>query len=182
MSRLRSSRSQLMGRIRGTDTAPELTLRRALWNRGYRYRKHQRIGRTRPDITFARSRVAIFVDGCFWHGCPEHYVRPRSSSGFWSTKLRDNVERDRRQTLELESAGWTVLRFWEHEVHTGLDECVACVAAALRGRRPPERSWRVVSVEPIDKQDEDLERWSLEDLRDHSRSRSRVRKRSTAKW
>jgi DNA mismatch endonuclease (patch repair protein) len=77
-----------------------------------------RIGRIRPDLVLRRgsNRVAVFVDGCFWHGCPDHYVRPRSGGEFWSKKLRENTARDSRQTVTLKSDGWVVVRLWEHEV------------------------------------------------------------------
>src|SRR5262245_41107618 len=100
-----------MSRIRGKDTAPELALRHALWHRGLRYRKSVRVLGVRPDLTFLRAKLAVFVDGCFWHGCPEHYVRPRSESrAFWASKLRNNTDRDERQTRALEEQGWTVVR------------------------------------------------------------------------
>src|SRR5439155_2473646 len=111
------SRSEQMARIRGRDTAPEVRLRQALWRAGLRFRLKRSDLSIRPDLVFASaSRIAVFIDGCFWHGCPDHYVPPRSAIGFWSKKLAVNVERDCRQTLALEAAGWRVLRFWECEV------------------------------------------------------------------
>src|SRR5687768_10638296 len=106
-----------MSRIRGRNTAPEIRLRQLLWRRGLRYRLAVRVSNVRPDLVFTGARLAVFVDGCFWHGCPEHYVRPRSSNAkFWAQKLQDNVSRDERQTLRLEADGWRVLRVWEHEL------------------------------------------------------------------
>lgn len=131
-----AKRSQNMARIRGKDTRPEIALRRALWKLGLRYRLHRRIVEVRPDIVFVSARVAVFVDGCFWHGCPEHYTRPRSeSSEFWATKLRANVARDKAQTASLMSAGWTVLRLWEHEVKNDLCSAAANVSAVVRGAK-----------------------------------------------
>src|SRR5689334_1387580 len=98
-----------MSRIRGSNTSPERLLRLALWRRGYRYRLHARTPVGAPDIVFGRRKVAVFVDGCFWHGCPEHYVRPRTRNAFWDAKLDENFKRDRRQTLALIQAGWRVL-------------------------------------------------------------------------
>jgi DNA mismatch endonuclease (patch repair protein) len=69
----------------------------------------------RPDVVFTRQRTAVFIDGCFWHGCPEHAQRPRTNSGYWGPKISRNVERDHEQTARLEAAGWTVIRVWEHE-------------------------------------------------------------------
>jgi DNA mismatch endonuclease, patch repair protein len=106
----------MMSRIRGRDTEPELTIRRILFAEGIRYRVNHRCEGIRVDIVVPRARLAIFIDGCFWHGCPLHAVRPKTNAVFWERKLGTNTARDRRQTDALTKAGWTVLRFWEHEV------------------------------------------------------------------
>ena len=106
-----------MARIRGKHTRPELLLRKALWAAGLRYRLHRKLPGT-PDLAFVGARVAVFVDGCFWHGCPQHYSFPATRSEFWADKLRRNVERDARVGDELAALGWTVLRFWEHSLRT----------------------------------------------------------------
>jgi DNA mismatch endonuclease (patch repair protein) len=99
------------------------------------------------------KKVCIFIDGCFWHGCPEHYVRPRSRDGFWADKLRANVCRDLRQTRELSEAGWLVLRFWEHEVEVNPTNCVDKVTKALMSRRPvAPGSRRVLLATPADRE------------------------------
>lgn len=107
-----------MAAIRRTDTKPEVAVRSALHRRGYRFRKDLPLrvdGRlVRPDIVFTKHKVAVFVDGCFWHCCPEHGHRPKVNGAYWSPKLEGNVKRDREQTGALRSAGWTVLRFWAH--------------------------------------------------------------------
>lgn len=105
-----------MQAVKRKDTAPEMLLRRALWRAGLRYRVHQKVARTTPDLTFTRAKVAVFVDGCFWHGCPVHYVAPVNNAEFWRRRLAQNQARDARDTLRLQAAGWTVLRFWECEV------------------------------------------------------------------
>ncbi len=100
------------------DTRPEQALRAALQRRGLRFRKHYALaasGRCRADIVFTRARVAVFVDGCFWHRCPEHGTRPRTNNAYWSAKIDRNVARDREQGRLLEQAGWRVVRVWEHE-------------------------------------------------------------------
>ncbi|MEW5848026.1 MAG: very short patch repair endonuclease [Myxococcota bacterium] len=175
-----ASRSSLMARIRGRDTGPEELLRSALWRAGLRFRVQARMQGVRVDILFPRRRLAIFVDGCFWHGCPAHYVCPRSRQAFWALKLRTNVERDRRQTLALEAEGWTVFRVWEHEVFERLDslveEVVALLVADARARRP---DWRVVAV-TCDASG--LETRALESLRDPLRCTEETRPRTTAKW
>jgi DNA mismatch endonuclease (patch repair protein) len=139
-----------MARIGGRDTSPEVAIRSALWRKGFRYKLNVRAGSSRPDLVFARQSVAVFVDGCFWHGCPEHYVRPRTNERFWSDKLSKNVERDRRQTLELEAEQWRVLRFWEHQAWTDLEWIVETVSAALKQNDwKPKEDWRVKAVVPV---------------------------------
>ncbi|WP_310244614.1 very short patch repair endonuclease [Microbacterium sp. BE35] len=102
---------------RGRDTGPERAVRTILHAEGFRYRVDFAPlgGRRRADIVFTRPRVAIFIDGCFWHCCPAHGTQPRQNADYWLPKLRRNVERDRETDASLRDAGWTVLRFWEHE-------------------------------------------------------------------
>ncbi|MCB9794089.1 MAG: very short patch repair endonuclease [Alphaproteobacteria bacterium] len=144
-----ATRSEQMARIPREDTKPETRLRKALWQAGVRgYRKHARTPAGRPDLVFPGPRLAVFLDGCFWHGCPDHYSRPRSREDFWAEKLRANIERDRRQTAQLEAEGWRVLRVWEHEVYEDLPAAVERVRRARDRRQPwaPEPSWRVTRV------------------------------------
>jgi DNA mismatch endonuclease, patch repair protein len=128
-----AGRSANMRANRRTDTKPELALRRALHRQGYRFRKDYRLDladgkRVRPDIAFTARRVAVFVDGCFWHACPEHGSRPAANVWYWEPKLRRNVERDRAADAALAAAGWNVVRVWEHET---LDAAVTAVLGAL---------------------------------------------------
>lgn len=108
-----------MAAIRRTNTKPEVELRSLLHRSGHRFRKDYPVragGKlVRPDIAFTRQKVAVFIDGCFWHCCPEHGRRPQNNTAYWGPKLTRNVERDREQTDALQRAGWTVLRAWEHE-------------------------------------------------------------------
>ena len=172
-----------MSRIRGSDTDPELRLRRRLWGDGLRYRVNYRTPAGRSDLAFPGARVAVYVDGCFWHGCPDHYVRPRSSGEFWSRKLRQNVTRDRRQTIALEESGWTVCRFWEHEIHQDLDGVVCAVKNVLKGAQCDltQPRWRVVEVVPLNAAG-DEERRTMEALRDAQNKSVVHRSRSTKKW
>jgi DNA mismatch endonuclease (patch repair protein) len=118
---------------RRTDTSPELLLRSALHRRGYRFRKDYSIPigdrkRARPDIVFTRRKVAVFVDGCFWHSCPEHGNQPKHNTTYWKAKLARNHERDEQQTRALEGLGWDVLRVWEHsDVGSAADQVAALV-------------------------------------------------------
>lgn len=107
-----------MQRQRRRDTSREIAIRRQLHALGYRFRVDFRLApplRTRADIVFTRQKVAVFVDGCFWHGCPEHRTLPKNNAEWWRQKLQSNVDRDRRTDSELTTLGWTVLRIWEHE-------------------------------------------------------------------
>lgn len=103
---------------RRRDTSPELAVRRLLHASGLRYRVDYRLApplRARADIVFTRTRVAVFIDGCFWHGCPIHATHPKRNSAYWGPKLRRNIERDRATERALVERGWMVLRYWEHE-------------------------------------------------------------------
>ena len=124
-------RSVLMGRIRGANTSPELELRRRLWRSGVRYRLHDRSILGRPDIVVRSARLAIFVDGCFWHSCPKHRVWPKSNVGFWRAKLKANRLRDAKVNRALRGARWSVVRVWEHEVDGAPDRVVRRVLRSL---------------------------------------------------
>jgi DNA mismatch endonuclease (patch repair protein) len=105
-----------MARIKGRDTKPELVLRRALWALGVRgWRCHRKDLPGRPDIAFGRARLAIFVDGAFWHGHPSKFKAGQSGE-FWDRKIAQNVARDQRVDAELSSEGWTVVRVWDFDV------------------------------------------------------------------
>ena len=124
-------RKKNMSRIRGKNTSPELKLRKMLWESGIRgYRVHYKLP-GKPDIVFTRKKTAVFVDGCFWHKCPVCFRPPATNEEFWNEKLQKNVERDQRVNRELEELGWTVLRFWEHEVRKTPEDVVARILLAL---------------------------------------------------
>lgn len=115
-----ASRRRIMQRNRRRDTAPELALRSVLHRRGMRFRVDHPIrvaqGRPiRPDVVFTRAKLAVFVDGCFWHGCPIHGTTPSTRTGYWIPKIHANRERDTRNTETLEACGWRVIRVWAHE-------------------------------------------------------------------
>lgn len=112
-----ATRASMRGNRR-RDTQPELAVRRILHAAGLRYRVDfppLASMRNRADIVFTRARVAVFVDGCYWHGCPEHYWPSRSNTEYWGEKIQENRARDSRVNLALARAGWTVIRAWEHE-------------------------------------------------------------------
>ena len=117
------------------DTAPELELRRELWRRGLRYRVDRPLDgrrRRRADLTFVGPKVVVFVDGCFWHGCPEHGTSPKANAEWWAEKLARNVSRDADTDEYLTLQGWTVLRFWEHEDVLAAADQVERVVSARR--------------------------------------------------
>jgi DNA mismatch endonuclease, patch repair protein len=124
-----------MRRTGRRDTAAEVAIRRELHRRGHRYRVDLRPSdrlRTRADIVFTRWRVAVFIDGCFWHGCPEHWTAPKANAAWWRQKIETNVARDRRTDTALTAQGWLVVRIWEHE---DVRAAVARIEIALDDRR-----------------------------------------------
>lgn len=121
---------------RSTDTRPEVRLRSALHQRGLRFRKHAapEAGlHCRADVVFRREKVAVFLDGCFWHGCPDHGTRPATNRSYWDAKLDRNVERDRRNRAALTAAGWLVVEAWEHEPVDDVAERVHQLVLSRRG-------------------------------------------------
>lgn len=123
-----------MARIRSRDTGPELALRRALWAIGLRgWRIHGRGIPGSPDVAFGRARVAIFVDGRFWHGHPDFFT-PGKSGSYWDQKIQRTRERDVRLTRELEELGWLVLRFWDFAIERDVHSVARQVAEATRRR------------------------------------------------
>lgn len=130
------ARSRNMAAVKRTNTLPEVRLRRAVHSAGHRFRKDFPIridGRLiRPDIAFTKLKIAVFVDGCFWHRCPVHGQTPATNLTQWQKKLDANVDRDRAQDKLLGKAGWLVLRIWEHE---SIVAGVTRVEAAIMDRR-----------------------------------------------
>jgi DNA mismatch endonuclease (patch repair protein) len=131
--------SERMSRVRRRDTAPELELRSELHRRGLRYRVDKRPLKgipSRADLVFGPAKVAVYVDGCFWHSCPEHGTMPRSNEAFWQDKLGRNQERDAAVNEALAAEGWTVVRIWEHEEIELAADRVEVAVRESRGWRP----------------------------------------------
>ena len=125
-------RSAIMRRVRGSHTSPERILRHHLWTAGlvgYRTCRPDLPGK--PDIVYSKKRVVVFVDGCFWHGCPSCYRRPASNREYWDAKVKRNQTRDRAKRAELASLGWRIVSVWEHEARKSPDACLDRVRAAL---------------------------------------------------
>jgi DNA mismatch endonuclease (patch repair protein) len=112
----KEQRAYNMSKIRGKNTAPEIKLRKLLWSEGIRgYRIHFKLP-GKPDIVFSKKRVAIFIDGCFWHKCPVCFQEPETRKEFWMKKILSNIDRDVKVNIQLKEKGWTVIRIWEHEI------------------------------------------------------------------
>lgn len=130
-----AERSEIMRRVQGRDTTIEMQLRRALWAMGLRgYRVDVRRLPGRPDIAYGRARVAVFVDGCFWHGCAKHCRMPSSNREYWERKIGRNMERDKASSLALRKSGWLVIRLWEHQLRADPIKAARRVARALERR------------------------------------------------
>ncbi len=117
------------------DTGAELKVRRLLFARGLRYRVDYTVltqPRRKADIAFTRAKVAVFIDGCFWHGCPEHGTWPKANAAFWRDKINTNKKRDQDTNRRLEAEGWLVIRVWEHEAP---EEAADKIVAALSSRK-----------------------------------------------
>lgn len=126
-------RSKNMKAIKSHDTKIEVILRKALWHKGIRYRKNFKVCSCKPDIVLTKYKIAIFCDGDFWHGNDKYTVK--NNANFWNEKIRTNVERDLRNTIELRDNGWTVLRFWESDIKKNLDMCVETVIFCVKSKQ-----------------------------------------------
>ena len=130
----RRQRSYNMSQIKSRNTKPEVKLRNILWLRGIRgYRINAKLF-GRPDIVFPKSRVAVFIDGCFWHRCPQCFIRPSTNRKFWDKKISGNVRRDREVNRILKKDGWKVIRIWEHLIRTNINTCYMIIVREL-GKR-----------------------------------------------
>lgn len=132
-----SQRSRLMGKIRGKDTKEEMRLAKALWHKGHRYRKHDKSIFGTPDLSFKRLKIAVFVDGEFFHGKNWENVekRPKSNSEFWKKKIERNMERDAQVNELLKSHGWTVLRFWSEDIKKNLHTVIRTIEETIEEKR-----------------------------------------------
>lgn len=127
-------RRRCMQANRGSNTGPEIRLRKALHAEGFRYVLRSKLP-GRPDLVFPSLRTVVFVDGCFWHSCPQHLVMPQTDQERWARKLALNVQRDRRNDQDLSKNGWKVVRIWEHDVRRNLASTVKRVSGILNRRR-----------------------------------------------
>lgn len=123
-------KSKNMKAVKSHDTKIEVSLRKALWHKGIRYRKNYKIYSCKPDIVITKHKIAIFCDGDFWHGKEDPDI-VKSHKKFWTEKIKRNMERDLENTIELRDNGWTVLRFWESEIQANLLDCVNIVLNSI---------------------------------------------------
>ena len=130
----REQRSYNMSRIKGKDTKPEILLRKLLFSKGLRgYRVQPKLF-GKPDILFPVKRIAIFIDGCFWHKCPKCFVKPQTNKKFWENKIKTNIKRDKEVNRKLAGQGYKVIRFWEHEIRKNINNCYSIIAREAGGR------------------------------------------------
>lgn len=127
------TRSEIMTRVRSTETSIEVKLRKMLWHNGFRYRKNCKDVFGKPDICFKKKKIAIFCDSEFWHG--KRYLEgksiPKTNRKFWIEKFERNIARDKKVTKHLEEDGWIVLRFWEEDINKNIEKCVSTIINEL---------------------------------------------------
>ena len=120
-----------MSRIQGKNTGPEVKLRKLLYSKGIRgYRIHYKLP-GKPDIVFTKKKIAIFIDGCFWHKCPVCFQEPETRKEFWMKKIQSNIDRDKKVDEKLKNDGWTVIRIWEHEIRKEPENAVKKIITSL---------------------------------------------------
>lgn len=139
----KEARSRNMSAIRSTHTKLENRIAKELWNRGYRFRRNVRNLYGRPDLAMKKWRIAVFIDSCFWHGCSEHSRLPSTNQEYWQTKMERNKERDRVVTAYYQNAGWTVLRYWEHEIKKDFERVIEEIGEHVQ--RAKEEKTRPIS-------------------------------------
>jgi len=127
----KEKRSKIMSCIKSKNTKIELKLRKTLWKKGHRYRIHKKLPGS-PDIVLVNKRLAVFVDGDFWHGYQFEKLRPKLKNDFWFKKITRNMQRDKEVNQKLKEMGWKVLRFWEHEINNDLSKCIKKIELRMR--------------------------------------------------
>lgn len=117
-------RSAIMRAVKAKDTKLEIAFRSALWKHGMRFCKHVKSLPGKPDIVFPSLRMSIFIDSCFWHGCPIHFRIPKSNINYWEHKINRNRQRDEEINRKYKEMGWEIVRIWEHEIKEDLEKAV----------------------------------------------------------
>jgi DNA mismatch endonuclease (patch repair protein) len=128
----KKKRSEIMRSIRSKNTKIEIFLEKLLSKMGYRFSKNAKRLIGKPDIVFRRKQIAIFIDSCFWHGCPYHCRMPHSNRAYWNAKIRRNKERDKEVNNWYKNNDWIILRFWEHTIQNNIENCVKKIAQSIK--------------------------------------------------
>jgi len=136
-------RSKTMSKIRGKNSKPEMLLRKALWNKNIRFRIHRSDLPGRPDLVIEKYKLVIFIDGDFWHRYNWQLRKPKTNTSFWIPKIERNMQRDRFVNKQLTEVGYTVMRFWEHQVKENLDACVNQVLLYIEAAKVLKIPFRV---------------------------------------
>lgn len=136
------TRSKIMSKVRAKDTKLEKLVRSEMWRRGYRYRKNFAALPGKPDMVFPRMNTVVFIDSCFWHGCPKHLRMPKSNVHYWNNKIKRNKERDDATNREYKNSDWQVIRIWEHDVNTSFEGTIRKLAQIIDSRRAVLREKR----------------------------------------
>lgn len=131
----KEARSQNMRAIRSTSTKLETEICRQLWKKGIRFRKNVKNLYGKPDIAIKKYKIVIFLDSCFWHGCPVHYRIPKSNEEYWYKKIHRNIDRDKEVNEYYYQNRWHLLRVWEHEIKNDVDEVVSRIVAFIQSYR-----------------------------------------------
>lgn len=127
----KKQRKYNMSRIKNKNSLIELNLRKYLWKNNIKgYRIHYNIY-GKPDIFFTKSKLAVFIDGCFWHKCPKCYIKSETNSSFWNKKIKDNIKRDKKTDFELKKMHIKVIRFWGHEIKKNPNKCISTIRTSI---------------------------------------------------
>jgi DNA mismatch endonuclease (patch repair protein) len=129
----KAQRSDIMRKIKSTNTKPEVLFRKELLKQGWKYQKKtSKLLKGKPDVVFPKFKTVIFVDGCFWHGCPYHYRRPSSNKKYWSNKITTNKVRDGKINKYYKKNGWNCIRIWEHSINKNLHNLLKVISIKLK--------------------------------------------------
>jgi len=127
----KETRSRIMSSIRSKNTKPEIQIRKGVWALGKRYRIHDKTVFGTPDMSNRSKKVAVFIDGCFWHGCSRCYTEPKTNTKFWRDKITTNRDRRKKVTAELRKDNWKIMQFWEHQVKKNSEKITLKIAENL---------------------------------------------------
>jgi len=128
----KEKRSEIMSRIKRSNTGLEEGFRKSLWRAGLRYRKNVKEMIGKPDIYFAKKKLVVFLDSCFWHGCKAHCRRPSSNIDYWTKKIERNIKRDEEVTKYYKDSGFKIIRIWEHELKDNFDKMVKNIVSEVK--------------------------------------------------